>query len=144
MKHLYDDITSRIEVPPLWWDENGTPRYGRFSPEMCPDIYADRVVLLWITCQQCGRRFDVEMHSSQMDRAQNRLPYGRDIDDFNPALLHYGDPPAHHCIGDTMNCWDIAVLESWRRDIGADPALWDWRRMVNDEQPMEDWGNTDH
>ena len=37
MKESYEDITSRIPESPSWYDQNGTPRYGEFSPERCPN-----------------------------------------------------------------------------------------------------------
>lgn len=144
MKHDFNDITSRISEPPAWWDKNGTPRYGEFNPDAGPDIYADREVLLWITCQSCGRRFNVEMSSSSLGRIRHKAML-RGVSNENPAVefvplaLHYGDPPAHGCVGDTMNCWDIAVLESWsKKDFG------EWERSADDEGPMADWGETDH
>jgi len=40
-----------------------------------------------------------------------------------PRELHYGDPPRHGCVGDTMNCDDLEVLEVWHR-----PAFGDFER----------------
>ena len=108
VNHSFRDIISRIAEDPSWWDSNGTPRYGKFSPDQCPDIYSDTVVLLRIACQDCGCEFDVEMHASLW------------CGSFNPQKLHYGDPPSHGCIGDTMNCDDIAVLEVWHRSSVED------------------------
>jgi hypothetical protein len=106
MHEGYYDITSRISAPPLWWDENGCPRYEPFDVEFCPDIYARTVILLRIACQACAREFDVQ------------LSYGiftTTID--NPKHAHYGDPPRHDgCMGDSMNCEDLEVLQVWHRD----------------------------
>src|SRR3989304_6539495 len=102
MHEGYEDIISRIPEPPSWWDQNGTPRYGKFHPSACPDIYSNEVVLLGIACQDCAREFEVEMHSSLWST-------------FHPVKLHYGDPPRHGCVGDTMNCEDLAVLQVWHR-----------------------------
>ena len=119
MHENYDDIKSRIAEEPSWYDANGTPRYGEFTPDMCPDIYSRSVVLLRIKCQSCGRPFDVEMHSSFF--APFKIP----------KRLHYGDPPIHGCVGDTMNCDDIAVLEVWHRE-GLD-----WERRSEFEGLVE-------
>lgn len=121
MHESYVDITSRIEEEPTWWDENGAPRYGEFTPERCPDIYTHQVVLLRIQCQGCGKSFDVEMHSHWFAT----LP--------RPKKLHYGDPPAHGCVGDTMNCEDIEVLQVWTKHSAVD----DWKRWHNLEGPIE-------
>ena len=26
---------------------------------------------------------------------------------------HYGDPPRHGCVGDSMNCIDVHIVEAW-------------------------------
>lgn len=105
----YHDILDRITEPPSWWDQNGTPRYGAFTPQACPDIYSNQVVLLEIACQACGTLFQVEMHMGLWDDVQHsRLP----------REWHYGDPPYHGCVGDTMNCDDRQVMEVWSRQTG--------------------------
>lgn len=112
MHASYQDITSRIPEAPQWWDANGTPRYGAFTAHLCPDIYAQQVVLLEIACQDCQRHFLVAMHGSLW----HNLPH--------PQTLHYGDPPSHGCVGDTMNCEDLAVREVWVRLF---PTGWERR-----------------
>ena len=79
------------------------------------------MVLLRIACQLCGEKFDVEMHSHVW------CPIG------HPKKLHYGDPPIHGCIGDTMNCEDLAVLEAWHRE-----PLGDWERVLELEGPIDE------
>ena len=127
MHHHYNDITSRITEKPSWYDQNGTPRYDRFTPEACPNIYSNQVVLLRIACQQCGREFLVEMHAELF----------REL----PKKLHYGDPPSHggaDCIGgDTMNCNDIEVVEVWYRGRSTD---FEWKRKPELEGPIDDTG----
>ena len=103
MHQPYDDITSRIKESVSWYDQNGTPRYGKFTPEACPNIYSNQVVLLRIACQRCGYEFLVEMHAGFFE-------------ELHPKKLHYGDPPFHSCIGDTMNCEEMKVVEVWYRD----------------------------
>ena len=121
MHESYVDITSRIDEAPTWWDENGTPRYGEFSVERCPNIYTNQIVLLRIRCQACAREFDVEMHAHWFVA----LP--------SPKNLHYGDPPVHGCVGDTMNCEDLEVLQVWVRRSDAE----DWDRRLDLEGPIE-------
>ena len=112
MHESYPDIRDRIEEDPTWYDSNGTPRYGEFSPERCPNMYTRTVFLLRIACQHCGREFDVEMHERVFESIEH------------PQELHYGDPPAHGCTGDSMNCEDLEVLEVWR----ANPIEGCWHR----------------
>jgi len=118
----YEDITSRIDEPPTWYDQNGVPRYGEFHPDSCPNIYSRLVVSMRIACQHCGRRFDVEMHSGVLlDRRDGILP----------KEWHYGDPPAHGCVGDSMNCEDLEVLQVWHKQD------WEWQRCEELEGPID-------
>lgn len=103
MKANYEDILSRIDEEPTWYDQNGVPRYGDFNVRLCPNIYSNQAVLLRIACQDCGQEFTVEMHSSLFSPIRH------------PHKLHYGDPPIHGCVGDTMNCEDLEVLQVWGR-----------------------------
>lgn len=119
MKAKYLDILSHITEEPSWYDQNGTPRYDEFHPSHCPNIYSDQVVLLRIACQACCKQFHVEMHGNWYS------PMGR------PRELHYGDPPRHGCVGDTMNCDDLEVLQAWTKDLS------DWVRRHDLEGVME-------
>lgn len=123
MHAKYDDILSRIPEAPQWYDEHGTPRYGTFTPANCPSIYAHHVGLFRIACQSCGRTFDVEMHGDVFDKRLARPP----------SKWHYGDPPIHGCVGDTMNCEDLAVLEFWTREV-VEP----WVRRLELEGPIDE------
>ena len=118
MHTSFEDITSRIGEEPRWWDANGTPRYGPFTPKACPNIYAHTVVLYRIACQDCGEQFDVESHASLWD-------------EIVPTKLHYGDPPSHDCVGDTMNCDDLEVVEVWHKD-----DFGEWQRRPEAEGSM--------
>ena len=129
MHQTYDDIKSRIQEEVSWYDQNGTPRYGKFTPKACPSIYTDQVILLRIACQQCGREFLVEMHAGWFE-------------ELNPKKLHYGDPPSHNddCIGgDTMNCNDIEVVEVWYRGKSTD---FEWKRKSELEGLIDDTEQT--
>lgn len=136
----YEDIRAKIKERPKWYDDNGVPRYSAFSPELCPDIYADEVILLEISCQDCGRRFLVEMswsiHRKVMDRhSENftnriRMWLKKEKKDWCP--IHYGDPPPHKCVGDTMNCSDLRIVEFWKR------AKFDWKRLKKFEIELEE------
>lgn len=122
MKARFEDILNRISDPPTWWDQNGTPRYGPFHPDLCPNIYAHKVALLKIACQECGREFLVEMHDGIWGG------------EFHPKKLHYGDPPIHaECMaGNTMNCEDLEVLEVWEKS-----SMREWQRRPELEGKME-------
>jgi hypothetical protein len=119
MKHTFDDIRSRISEPPSWFDSNGTPRYGEFTPGASPKIYADEVALVEIACQCCNEKFLVEIYHAMYYRdmgVEARIRNGS---------LHCGDPPAHDCTGDTMNCLDLRVVQYWHHKGGKVIDVWE-------------------
>lgn len=149
MHNEYSDIIEAANRPPLWWDENGVPRFAEHHPRHCPDIYADEVALLRVACQECAREFLVQMSIGRYEvvvaemRHFQALPEGVERDenarDFSLAgqvrsgAIHYGDPPRHDtstdCIaGDTMNVNDLAIVEFWR--LSKDPGRWEWERVA--------------
>jgi hypothetical protein len=91
------------------------------DPSECPNIYADLVLFVDIKCQGCEERFNVEMHSSNTDRAMAIHRGHLDEEQFKvenvtiDPIWHYGDPPSHGCVGDTMNCEDPQLLAVHRR-----------------------------
>jgi hypothetical protein len=133
MKASYNDIKSRIKEVPRWYDEYGVPRYEKFLPRLVSDIYAQEVVLLKIACQECHQEFLVAISWD----AYRLIPFlvGLRNESFSTLIrrwvkgdkkgcvpLHYGDPPRHgNCAGNTMNCYDLEIVEFWRR-------RWEWRR----------------
>lgn len=124
MLREYDDITSRIDVQPTWYDEQGVPRYEPFQPDML-GVYDDIASLQKIACQDCGRRFLVAQ-SSELTR---RLMWfgvekANAVTALEIARAHYGDPPRHGCVGDTMNVELVAVMEVWRKN-----KCLDWCRL---------------
>ena len=72
MKTEYNDILSRIKEPPVWWDENGTPRYNKFTPRDLGQPYSDECCLLLIDCQECSRKFRVAISSHALWRYENK------------------------------------------------------------------------
>jgi hypothetical protein len=119
MHHHYDDITGRIKEPPLWYDENGVPRYCEFGPDEGASIYARQIALLEIACQACGERFMVAMSWTPSLCATDQHDWSL-ADLIQDGSIHYGDPPNADCcgIGASMNCEDLRVVEFWVRGIG--------------------------
>jgi len=131
----YADIRSRIEDKPRWFDEHGVPRYSKFEPSQCADIYASEVVLLNIICQSCQRPFQVCMSWSLSRRAL----YGERslADRAKDGAIHYGDPPNVGCCmaGPTMNSVPLYVAEFW-----TDDGPGHWSRHFDRERPIScDW-----
>jgi hypothetical protein len=116
MHHHYSDIRDRAGKPD-WWDENGTPRYGEFSPDCSANIYANEIVLLEIACQGCGTRFRVCMSWSWWPGREVTLRSQVEADE-----IHYGDPPNVGCCpaGPTMNSVPHRVLEFWDKRAACD------------------------
>lgn len=138
MNESYEDIKSLTKRKPDWFDSNGVPRYAKFKPDMCPNIYAKEVLLLEIACQDCRQKFLVEYHDDSVfgrDEIAKRMRdwarrHRENRSEFIP--VHYGDPPVHGCIGDTMNCDDIRIVEFWRQNDKTD-----WERVKKFEREFE-------
>jgi hypothetical protein len=123
----YSDIIDQLGEP-LWWDDNGTPRYCEFSP-LLATVYDKYVAFAEIECQGCDRIFKVaaahpigRLYGSEWKLTE--LPTADSTERF-----HFGDPPRHpRCPGETMNCWTLRIIEFWERDDNA--ALYEdpWRR----------------
>jgi hypothetical protein len=121
MYERYDDITSRIPTPPLWYDDNGVPRYTSFSPKRTGNIYVREAALIEIVCQECLQTFYVCCTRGHHDHQGNYRPVAVRIRENDTYLC--GDPPRHGsehgCVsGDSENSFAIRVLEYWSR--GAD------------------------
>jgi len=110
MKQEYRDITSRMRKPPLWWDEEGVPRYEPFRPDLCNNIYAEQAALLEIACQRCGRTFLV----ARTDDSPLGVRLHRAIRDHS---IGYGDPPYDPACpaGNTMSSDTLCVMQFWCR-----------------------------
>lgn len=123
MHHDYPDLRILARgAPPVWYDENGTPRWAPFNRFLCPNIYASWVVLLMIRCQHCDQLFFVQMSGHWLTP----------LSENGARNLHYGDPPAHYCTGDSMNCDDMMVVEVWRKDADLN-----WFRSKEEEGPVD-------
>jgi len=115
MLQPYPDIISKLGTP-LWWDEVGCPRYEKFNPELCNNIYAHTAILLSVACQDCGKIFQVAHTRSLLKDATSNLNkkyfYRKE-----KVFPHYGDPLCDNCLsGPTMNCDDLGILGKIRRN----------------------------
>ena len=141
----YKDITDRITETPQWYDEHGVPRYEPFHPDML-GIYDSEAALISIECQNCGEPFLVGIGFNKMEifsrEGHYARPTAKDIMSY-----HYGDPPRHNCIGDTMNVISRKVVEFWvKHEEGVDletnvvkdfSAYFDWKRKPEHEVTIE-------
>lgn len=144
MHHFYKDIVERAGKPD-WYDENEVPRYGKFKPDMVPDIYADQAVLMRIGCQGCQLEFKVALSFKQFGFI--RLADGSiahhdgTINKSNRNQIHYGDPPSHIDTdhgGSTMNCIDREIIEFWERSKRKGKYYGEYRRRRSMEGSIEE------
>lgn len=158
MHPSYSDITSRIEEEPSWWDSNGVPRYGPFEPEAL-GVYDDAAVLVLIGCQACERQFLIGIGSSGSSRYETHLLLqaftgtksqgeSPNADEWLAHIsesFHYGDPPRHGCVGDTMNCIDLELLQAWRQRRGfkewVDKGRWERVSRYERHYDLPDWAD---
>ena len=125
----YQDIRSRIDEEPKWFDGNGVPRYCKFEPRRTCNIYAREVLLLEIACQSCGKRFHVETNWSRwgyipsyLERIEREtarhIKHGGDLD----LRIGWGDPPRHDCkgAGNVMTSDTIRIVEFWCKPSGGE------------------------
>lgn len=123
----YNDITSRISEAPTWYDGHGVPRYGSFDPKSL-GVYDIIAVLVEIECQSCARKILVgEGWTDYSFVWGHEEPVKWNLDDV-VERYHYGDPPCHGCVGDTMNCIDHRVIEAWDRRLSHE-----WKRSPDHE-----------
>jgi len=126
----YEDLLE-IGGIPLWFDQNGTPRFSPFTPELTADIYANDLAFMEIACQNCHQKFKV---LASPDRFQRDVVYPQKAESPNALLdgadcwneigsFHYGDPPRHGN-GDETVCptcgkeyGTIEELEAHRADL---------------------------
>ncbi len=147
MKACYSDILKLTKKQPLWYDENGVPRYCKFTPSDLPSIYARIAVLMEIQCQACGKPFLVgigsDKHTSppftkaQLKKYPALEPLQRFLKDLaawkksprnTSPPFYYGDPPRHGgkgCIaGGTMNSEVVRIVEYWEKG-----NITEWKRF---------------
>ena len=132
----YEDITSRLGEP-LWWDDLGAPRYDDFHPEML-GVYDQIAAFMVIGCQNCEREFQVAQSFTSLDLLRREPPKDEHPSAEWAIYLHYGDPPIHGCIGDTMNSEPKRILQFWRK--GEKDGWPEWERVegMEGELPEEE------
>ncbi len=151
MHRSYEDIlafAAKNGDEVLWWDEHAVPRFSEFD-WWGTGVYEKYAVLYEIACQSCRRKFNVltswSDHELQWYEVPNKysakgtsrvgvesiafVPEGIITDSGTWTIedlvedLHYGDPPAHGCIGDTMNSVPLKIIKVLRRaDFGERDA----------------------
>lgn len=122
MKPAYKDILALTDRSPIWWDENGVPRYAPFHPSML-GVYDQFAILAEIACQSCPALLLVGKGSTCLEtQALPELVAG----------FIYGDPPRHNCpgAGETMSSEEVRVVEAWEKE------RFEWVRRPEMEGPF--------
>ena len=133
----YQDIRNLTTKEPDWYDHNGTPRYNDYDPTML-GVYHHYALFAKILCQSCGKPFTIGegFHNHYYNHKTKEFATYT-TDDFHNTITnyHYGDPPAHGCCGDTMNCIDNHIIAAYHR------APYDWKRLpqYNNLDIMQNW-----
>ncbi len=142
MNPSYRDIHEAAGREPEWYDDNGTPRFAPFDP-MLLGVYDHFVILARIECQDCGKRFLVGCgwpttrvvswrENGKFDCRVSSVTW----ETIRPREFHYGDPPNHGCIGDTMNSIPLEIVEAW------DETNFDWTRIAAYEGSLDcEWAS---
>jgi hypothetical protein len=131
----YDDIRSRINEEPTWFDAHGVPRYGDFTPGVL-GVYDEFALLVEIACQSCGMRMRIGDGTPRI--AISAIIAGTMEPSTVASFVEswaFGDPPRHGgCAGETMSCDEIGIIEAWTKDA----ELRDWVRLPEFERVFSD------
>lgn len=135
MRQPYWDLYEMAErKPPLWFDEEGVPRWVPFHPDLMNNIYADEAILFELECQSCGRWYCVALSYYRLEHiytgGPERPSFSEQLKD--PEWLPYwGDAPCFQgcdgemvqCAGSTMTSETLRILEFWKHENG------DWKKV---------------
>lgn len=143
MHSCYHEILD-VMGEPIWWTEDGVPRYIPFAPEEAGNLYAYEVALIEIACQACDHRFHVCISSTRMDKAlKDRVTVRDRIAGLDtprrPGMLlpsrsvYCDDPPNINCCapGPTMTATPVMVEQVWLRSHDEG-----WVRAPELERPI--------
>jgi hypothetical protein len=151
MHDAYRDIRSRIPEEPLWYDVDGVPRYdpphvprhlmGRIRCQDCREEFwvslTDNIYHSAAVRDEAGLIFwgdgDVETDPEKVALFINPEKNTIRNEHFDAYLAcehlrlradwHYGDPPAHGCVGDTMiSVPEYEWAEFWPEEVTSDAS----------------------
>lgn len=136
MKPEYADITSRIKEKPTWYDSFGTPRYGKFHPEMIPNNYATSTILLKIECRCCHERFNVQLDDDRFPEFVEKFENGGLYERTDLVyVFDYGEPPFHNCDANlAFSSNPMKILEFWDRPKSEWKRIKDYEIAINERE----------
>lgn len=120
MKARYDDIIAKAGAP-LWWDENGVPRYAQFEPFHC-DPAARQAALLKAACIHCRRDCYLAVSSRQtnLDIMSDLAARGMSLYGLLPHFDHCGRINMGELLG-IVSIWRLSY-STWRQVFSIDKA----------------------
>jgi hypothetical protein len=121
----YEDIlalANAIGRRPLWWDEDGVPRFAPFHPRLL-GVYDRYAALGELMCAACGKRMPVGVGRPGITITRDNVTT-YDLADVIAVLESFGDPPRHDderggsdgntgCAGETMTSTFTHLIETW-------------------------------
>lgn len=137
MRSNWSDVRARIPEEPTWYDVFGVPRYGEPNERLLPFMVRIRCQNCEAIFRVClvdevyyglyGELIRLDHcppcpHDPEERHVRFNSGSLMEITGFRPEQMkakplppdwHYGDPPAHDCVGDTMNsipeyAWEAA------------------------------------
>ncbi|MHB1852933.1 MAG: hypothetical protein ACYCU6_12290, partial [Acidimicrobiales bacterium] len=118
----YADIRALTDAEPVWYGDNGVPRYAPFHPRLL-GVYDKIAVLAEIKCQSCAALLLVgrgtPLHTFHVPLGQIEVVQ-HSLEKLARGFV-FGDPPRHGCpgAGETMGCIERRIVEAWERvDLG--------------------------
>lgn len=114
MKARYPDLDQFGD--PLWYDENGVPRFAVFSPELSADPYARQAALLQGCCPRCRALTKICVSSQELapDIQVDVHVRGGAVYGLLPHFEHCSHIAIPEIVG-TLEVWRRVDLLVWRR-----------------------------
>lgn len=129
MKNNYSDIINAAGEP-LWFDENGVPRYTEFHPTRCVKKNAEEIFLVEVRCQICEKPFLVAVSWKNEPRyiGPHEIPPAKPLSHVGGVGINYGDPPNIGCCqsGACTSSEFHKIIQAWI--VSLQPA-WHWIQL---------------
>ena len=136
----YDDIRALTAAEPMWFTEDGVPRFAPFAPTML-GVYDNFALLAAVRCQSCSQVTPVGAGITRFVFhviADHQI----NVDEYTVERFvnewTMGDPPHHNCpgAGETMTADTVGLIEVWQR------PHFEWERRADLERAFaeEDFG----
>lgn len=163
MKQYYADIIDRIPEEPRWYDVFGVPRYDEpnipehlmghircqschreFHVALVDDVYKMDPFERYLPNGEVVSNVvvDYEINTVTVNGVKQIKDIEAHLRGIHLSLSpnwHYGDPPAHCCVGDTMNSipeheWDMLEAEFETKPVNLDALIEEIEGLTAEDQ----------